>query len=70
MIHCVEELVFIDEAADGEVDETEETDEPGAGEDTIDDADDENEDVWRESETVAETWRVGHVGKVAGSFGT
>lgn len=42
VVHGVEKLVFVDETADDEVDESEEEDEPGGWEGAVDDADDEN----------------------------
>lgn len=66
MVHGVEELVFVDEAAEEEVEQAEEEDEPAAGEDGVDDADDVDEDRLREVEAVGEHGRLARGGDVAG----
>lgn len=66
VIHGVEQLVFVDEAADGEVDEAEEADDVRAGEDTVHDSDYEDEDCLWERKAVAERGGLVEAGVVAG----
>lgn len=66
VVHGVEQLVFVDEAADSEVDETEEADDVRAGEDAVDDCDYENEDCLWEGKAVAECRWFAEVSVVAG----
>lgn len=56
VIHCIEELIFVDEAADDEVQQAEEQYEPGAWQDAIDDADNEYEDALWKVEAIAKYW--------------
>ena len=66
MVHGVEELVFVDEAAEEEVEQAEEEDEPAAGQDGVDDADDVDEDRLGEVEAVGEDGRLAIGGDVTG----
>jgi hypothetical protein len=58
VIHCIEELIFVDEAAEDEVQQAEEQYEPRAWQDAIDDTDDEYEDALWKVEAIAEHWRL------------
>ena len=58
VVHGVEELVFVDEAANEEVDEAEEEDEEGAGEDAVDGTDDEDQDRLGEEKAIRKHWRL------------
>ena len=54
MVHGVEELILVDEAADSEVDSPGEEDLPGFAKDAVDDADDKDEEDLGEEKAVVE----------------
>ena len=56
MVHGVEQLVFVDEASNEEVDQTEEKDEPRALKDAVHSANDENQECLWKIEAVTENW--------------
>ena len=70
MVHSVEELVLVNEAADEKIDEAEEEDEKRAGEDAVDGADDENEDSLWEEEAVRKHGRLNQLSVIPRSLST
>ena len=61
MVHCVKQLVFVDESSDDKIDQSEAEDQPRTRKNAVHDADNENEDCCREVESVAEYSRVGEL---------
>lgn len=58
VVHSVEELVFVDEGSDDEIQQAKEQDKPRAGQDAIHDADDEDEYGLGKVEAVAKYRRL------------
>lgn len=65
MVHCVEQLILVDEFADSEIHQAEKADKPRAWEDAVNGAKDENEDRLRDRMAVAESGRLRQIGVVA-----
>lgn len=57
MVHGVEQLVFVDEASNDEVDQTEEEDQPRALKHAVHGADDENQEcLWKVEAVTEDGW--------------